>query len=518
MSRIRAEHPSLAGYLRSVLREEDLRRVGIVSFNQWGFVLGAIGEVAATLHDMGAEPVIALWADDTPMRDVGWTTSRRVARLLRSPSRDMRLREGLMCRGLPAAAFAAPPLRRWKPAGRLPAADERYRSAIRRLTYRGAAVGSAILQSTPDTETPVTDDFLWPPAWLEAGIRSYAWAYDQTEALIAERGLTALIAYNGRFLHDSAAAAAAEAAGIPVLSYDMGGNDTDFDLTIDATHDWSALQRRMLAMYASWPVTEREAVGASWFLERSQHADERNARFTDAQRIGQGIERPPGRLVAYFSSSGDEISELDLDWSEYFHGQPGALLAVARVCREAGATLLVRTHPHKRRKPRRDVEEWHEAVAAAAPDIHLDEHSPVDSYTLMRQADVVVTYGSTTGVEAAYAGRPVVVTGPSAYDELGCATRVRDEGELRSAILDPRTGDREGALAYGLMMRRRGFRYEIVSTSEPGDIRAIGGVDMREPSRLVRSLSDLMVRIERRRLRRGSTVTTVTTVTRAARR
>lgn len=500
----RAEHASLEQYLSVALPPERLQRVGIVSFNQWGFVLGAIGEIGATLHSMGADPSIALWADETPMRDVGWTTSHRLARLLRSPSRDMRLRAGLRSIGVPAAAFANPPIARWRPAGPLPAAGDRHRSAIRRLTYRGAPLGKAILQSTPDTETPVTDDYLWPPGWLAAAIRSYAWAFDQSLALIQARDLTALVAYNGRFLHDAAAAAAAQHAGIPVLSYDMGGNDTEFDLTIDATHDWSALQRRMRTMYDTWPAHERDAIGSSWFTERSQHVDERNARFTDAQRVGEGIDRPDGLLVAYFSSSGDEISELELDWSECFGDQPGALMALAEACRELGATLLVRTHPHKRRKPRRDVEEWHEAVRAAAPDIHLDEHSTVDSYTLMRQADVVVTYGSTTGVEAAFAGRPVVVMGPSAYDELGCATRVRSPQELRAALAEPAPGTREGAIAYGLMMRRRGFAGRYVDVRQPGDVRVLSDVAMEEPSRLVRSLSDLLVRGERRRLRRGA--------------
>ena len=504
---VRAEHPSLEEYLLRVLDAGQLERVGLMSFNQWGFVLGAVGEVAATLHDMGNRPVVALWADETPMRDVGWTTSRRLSRILRSPSRDMLLETGLQRLGLPAEAFAPPPLRRWRPAAPLPGVTARYRSAIRQLTYRDAPVGKAILQSTPDTETPVTDDYLWPPGWIRAGIRSYAWVFDQTIALIEQRSLTALVAFNGRFLHDAAAAAAADHMGIPVLSYDMGGNDTDLDLTIDATHDWSALQHRMLRMFADWPPSEREAVGSRWFRERSQHSDERNARFTDSQTIGQGIERPLGLLVAFFSSSGDEISELDLDWSDYFGGQPGALMAVAEECRSLGATLLVRTHPHKRRKPRRDVEEWHAAVSQAAPAIHLDEHSPVDSYTLMRQADVVVTYGSTTGVEAAFAGRPVLVMGPSAYDELGCATRVRNRVELRAALMRRAVGDHEGALAYGLMMRRRGFIARHVSVQEPGDVRTIGGVRMREPSRPVRSLSDILLRLERARLRRGATLT-----------
>jgi hypothetical protein len=222
----------------------------------------------------------------------------------------------------------------------------------------------------------------------------------------------------------------------------------------------------MRVLYEKWHPQERNSEGGAWFDARRQHSDERNALFVESQVVGRGIERPPDKVVVvFFSSSGDEISELDVDWSEYFFGQPGALQAVAQICHEDERFfLVVRTHPHKRMKPRLDVNEWHSAVKAANPDLHLDEWSDVDSYTLMDQADVVVTFGSTTGVEAAYAGKPVVVLGPSAYDELGCATRARTLSEIRTALVSRTPGSWSGAVSYGLMMNKRGFNFECVQS------------------------------------------------------
>jgi hypothetical protein len=501
--KMRAEHASLAGYLREQLTPVQLQRVLLVSFNQWDFGIAALAEVGATLHTMGMEPQFAFWASKTPTKDVGWTTSPLIASALASPGRDQKLKKALVAFGLPKFAFHQPPIKRWKPISALAQPSVPIRSQIRALTYRDAPVGRAILQVNPDTDTPVTDDHLWPSAWIQASSRSYAYAYDQILALVEHKDISAMIVFNGRFLHDSAAVTAAETAGIPVLSYDKGGNDTDFDLTIDATHDWSALQHRMLKMYEEWPQDERDQVGSSWFEERSTHADPRNERFVESQNIGQGIERSDQKiLVGYFSSSGDEISELDLDWSNYFYGQPEALQSLARACRELGYSLLVRTHPHKRMKPKRDVEDWLGAVAEARPDIHIDQFSPIDSYTLMKQVDVVVTYGSTTGVEAAHAQRPVIVLGPSAYDELGCATRVTNENELKSALEKRIVGHRAGAISYGLMMKRRGFSFEFVELNDEG-IAQLCGVDFDEPRALVRQLSHVLTRIQRRVLTRN---------------
>jgi len=258
----------------------------------------------------------------------------------------------------------------------------------------------------------------------------------------------------------------------------------------------------MKRMYESWPQSEADAVGSSWFLDRRNHIEAANTMFTGGQTLGQGINAAPNEtIVTYFSSSGDEIAELDLDWADFFNGQEEAVKAVADACAVHGFRFVVRTHPHKRFKPADDVAAWHAAVKRANPDTHLDEHSEVDSYTLMEQSDVVVTYGSTTGVEAAFAGRPVIVMGPSAYDELGCAQRVRDRQQLIDAIADPPIPSSTRAIPYGLMMKRRGFIYRHLVRDGAGS-RRFGEVTIVEPHELVRHLSHALNRIGKWRLTR----------------
>ncbi|MEI6405868.1 MAG: hypothetical protein WCO64_08890, partial [Actinomycetes bacterium] len=352
--RIRAEHASVGSYISSVLAPDQRRNVLLSSFSQWDFAQAALADIALCLRDLGSDVTLAFWSGRTPLHDVGWTTSRRVSALLRSPGRDDRVKQALLQAGLNYKTFAEPPIRRWRPVEALSIPVTLNRTSIRAMQYRGTAVGRAILQVHPDTETPVTDDFLWPKKWVEATAQSYAYVYDQTLQLIDERGVTAIIVYNGRFLHDRATAAAAETRGLPVLNYDMGGSHTDFDLTIDATHDWDALQQRMLKLYNEWPENERDELGSSWFLERVNHEDPMNALFVEAQKKGSKVELPKAEcVVVYFSSSGDEIAELELDWDAYFAGQNNALKVLADECRQRpGYSLVVRSHPHKRIKPK----------------------------------------------------------------------------------------------------------------------------------------------------------------------
>ena len=498
----RAEHDSLEVFLKASLTDEQRKNVLFVSFTQWDFALAALADTATCLHQMGSDVTLAFWTNKTPMHDTGWSVNDKVAKLFASPARDQLVRDALIDSGIPKSSLAKPPIKSWKPAQPVPITRAMNRSEIKALTYFGSPMGRAMLQVRTLTETPVTDAYFWPERLLRLAAHSYAFAYDQTTVLIKERGVTAVAVYNGRFLHDRAASAAAQALGVPVLYYDTGGIDTDFDLTDSVTHDWTDLQRRMLKLYEQWPKEQRDEVGGSWFQERLNHTASDNALFTEAQVIGSSIDRPDADcLVVYFSSSGDEIAELELDWDQFIGAQPEALKFLADECRTRdGYQLVVRSHPHKRRKPKQDVIEWLEAVEVASPDIHLDPHSPVDSYALMRQADIVVTYGSTTGVEAAFAGKRVIVLGPSAYDQLGCATLAGTQAELSAALDDRNPGSWPGAVSYGLMMRRRGFNFEYVKRG-PDNSFSLGGKVFADSKQSVRHLSHLLGRLQRWNLR-----------------
>ena len=498
---IRAEHDSLRGYLGSVLTQDQLERPLLTNFNHWAFAQGALAETALTLLERGSEPLIAFWSDKTPMLDVSWEASRPIGSFLGKPTREAQLHKALVNAGIPRSNFLKPPIRRWRPRENLRIPAVLNRTNIRALTYRGGDCGRAILQVHPDRNTPITDQHLWPRGWVEAAAKSFAYVYDQTHAAIMQHNITMLAVYNGRFLHDRAASLAARSLGIPVVSYDFGGLDTDFDLTIDDTHDWEALQARMLSMYDEWDPKERDQLGSQWFLDRTQHRDKMNSLFVEAQKIGSMVELPQNKkIVVYFSSSGDEIIELDLDWDSYFGGQENALSLIAKICaKDPDTYFIVRSHPHKRMKPKHDVQEWMAAVESAKPDLHLDPHSEVDSYELMRAADLVITYGSTSGVEASFARRPVVVMGPSAYNSLGCATQVISESELRTAIHDPTLGMWSGAVSYGLMMKRRGFNYSYVTPGNEGEF-SIGKTRVRDSPQIVKNFSSLISGRKRRQL------------------
>lgn len=493
-----SEYSSMSEYLLRSLKGGQQARIAFLSFNQWTFTTAALMDTALSANAAGVDVKVAFWADSTPLQDSGWTTSRLIATLCGSRTLCSSARKSLESHGLSKYAFVSPPLGRWRPRGLPPIPLELTRSAIRGLPYKGASMGRSILQVHPDFNTPIRNDYLWPRRWIRAAMRSYAWTFDQTEALIREQGLTAIVVYNGRFMHDQAAAAAATSLGVQVLYYDNGGLETGFDLTGASTHDWSNLQDRMIDLYRRFSdpahqdyQADFETTAIKWFLNRQGHSEPGIELFLGEQEQGHLGELPEAdQLVVFFSSSGDEIVEMDLDWDQHLKSQEESVRALARACSQRPRTkLVVRTHPHMRIKPADDLARWTEMVESAGVDLHIDPQSPVDSYALMRAADVVFTYGSTSGVEAAFLGRPVVIMGPSAYDRLGFGIKISTESEIAPVLDSPPEPNPNAALPYGLMMQRRGFNYERLSWSPSREI-VIDGETVSEASSVSRKLSD----------------------------
>jgi len=493
---VQAEHDSLQGFLRESLTDRERERIGLMSFNQWPWTTAAVVETAVAAHLIGSEVTAAFWSDETPLRDPGWNTSHRLARLLRDSPIEHSAQSLIEAAGVSRNAFPKPPIKRHKSRDLPHLPRTLTRSAVRQLTYRNSGMGQSILQVHPDNNTPSREDYRWPRRWVKRAVRSYAWVYDQTLSLIRQRDLTTIVVFNGRFTHDRAAASAAESMGVKVLYYDYGGLETNFDLTTATTHDWDSLQHRMLSMWKSWGV-DREEIATAWFSNREDHTEDGIRAFVGIQQHQFLPDLPDaGTLVVFFSSSPDEIAELDLDWGNYFGSQEKAVQQVAQICAELPNTaLVVRTHPHMLLKPEDDRQRWINAVNAIGNCVHIGPDSPTDSYALMRAADRVLTYGSTTGVESAFQGKPVAVLGPSAYGLLGCVTPIETSEALRHWILEPEPAQKERSLPYGLMMQRRGFNLDWL-TREPSGSLVHEGLRLTEASSLVKKLSDVSRRIQ----------------------
>lgn len=299
---------------------------------------------------------------------------------------------------------------------------------------------------------------------LAAATGTNAWIEERLRSIDAD----ALYVFNGRFVNAMPAVAAARSLGIPVIAHEQNWNGSGF-----ITRDSGSVHR--LADFAE--LLERSRVQLPHDRAASSHAVQwfegrrfplgkaRIHSFTDAQEpdlLPSGFD-PGRRNIAVFVSSEDEFVAL----AEWRHSlaptQEGAIQSIATHPQlDPGITLWVRVHPNLRGLDNAQTARLHELSSVGFANVRvIPADSPVDTYSLVDAADIVVTFGSTIGAEALYWGTPVVLLGRAIYESI---PEVVTPATLDEAIQIINEGlplpDRSAALPFGAMVTESGHRYE----------------------------------------------------------
>lgn len=208
---------------------------------------------------------------------------------------------------------------------------------------------------------------------------------------------------------------------------------------------------------------DRKNIASSWFENRRYRKNTEELQFTLEQKTGllpDSFDKSKKNIVI-FNSSEDELKAIQ-EWdSGLYHSQTDAIENIAEYFHnERDTHLYIRVHPNLSKLNNSQIKalkEIHQSnVTVIAPE------DPTDTYTLMDVADIVISFGSSTGIEATYWGIPSVLFGNSFYMNLNAIYLPRSYQELYKVLnsqLIPKPSD--NALPYGYYMRQYGRETEI---------------------------------------------------------
>lgn len=208
---------------------------------------------------------------------------------------------------------------------------------------------------------------------------------------------------------------------------------------------------------SSLPLTEKRKIAREFFYNN------RSNRFTDSF-LNKDVNLPPKSIVVFISSD-DEFASLDpgIVISSLFPDQREYVAFMTDwVQAQSQYRLFIRVHPHYEEKSKADREFWNNISAENVEVIRSD--SMIDSYSLMAQAEKVTCLLSTAGIEAAYLGRPTIVTGNAAYCGQGAVYEPSSRDELVNLLnseLPPLPT--ENCLQYGFYQQTFGLEFEFLS-------------------------------------------------------
>lgn len=288
-------------------------------------------------------------------------------------------------------------------------------------------------------------------------IRTGLGAYSTTSALLAAEKYDLVYTFNGRFAASRGVIRAAESRGVAWRTHERGCDMYHYRIDDKSIHDFEYTQNLICDFWRTKTADPHTAHG--FYISRRNREEHDWYSFTKKQErnhLPDGAKK--GRYVAFFTTSEDEFAAiLESRGERPFKSQLEAVQVAAQICLGLGLRLVVRVHPHLNKKHINEYHAW-KSLDIENTDVILPE-SPVDTYAMIDNADAVITFGSTVGVEATYWGRPSILMAPSFYDQLNVAALVDSRESLAAAIASRTVFPIEGALMYGYFFANFGVPF-----------------------------------------------------------
>lgn len=245
-----------------------------------------------------------------------------------------------------------------------------------------------------------------------------------------------LIVYNGRFINERAAWRSAEGLGIPVLFHEAS-KDFSYCISNYSPHSrtgYRKLAEEMTTNMSTLVITDE---AREWYEGRINGLNPDSSHFQKKWKKGyksaeSGVHEK--KRISIFTTSDDEYIGLSNEWDlPEKRTQKEWLEIIVRLAVFYNYEVILRLHPNLATKSRRLRKEWLLLRKIMGLKV-IDFNDAVNSYSLVKYSDLVITCGSTIAMEAGYLGKPVLSVGTGIYDLLGAITKVQNLAEIERIL------------------------------------------------------------------------------------
>jgi hypothetical protein len=289
--------------------------------------------------------------------------------------------------------------------------------------------------------------------------------YKSVKSFLEKNKIDRVYVYNGRLATCRSVVRACECTGIEYLVHERGADSTRYKLFQNCLpHDISYNSSEIVRLWNEENNIEiKTQLADEWFRNRRNKVSKNWYSFTDEQKDAMLPENWDEKKynIAIFTSSEDEYVSIGDMWENHIYkSQAEGVQQIIRdlLSNNKNVHIYVRMHPNQRRL---NNSQTNLLRCLSYPNTTiLPPESKVDTYTLAQKANVVVSFGSTVGIEAVYWGTPSILLGRSFYQQLGAVDSANSHEDGIKAILNTSLGNREMALAYGYWANTRGITFK----------------------------------------------------------
>lgn len=342
-------------------------------------------------------------------------------------------------------------------------------SEIKKLTYEGVKIGLAALSSyiSPTRNLyPLLDaDFR---NHFDATLKSAVITTDIVRQALKTFMPDSVGIFNSRFTVSRPIYDTCKSKGTDVVVYETSGNAVNGrSLTYfynNTPHNIEYGTAQTLAFWNSpaLPLEEKVALAEHFFLSRRNAVVAGDKVYVKEQVEGllpDNWDNTKHNIVI-FNSSEDEYASLGDEFEEnIFPSQYQGIKYLFELFKDrTDFHIYLRVHPNLKEVGYAYHHALYDLEKISSNVTVIQASSPISTYALLDNAEKVIVFGSTTGYEAAYWGKPVILLSNCAYSLLDICYIPGGKEDIESLILsDLKPKDKLGALqmAYARINRER---------------------------------------------------------------
>jgi hypothetical protein len=295
--------------------------------------------------------------------------------------------------------------------------------------YDGQNLGIGVFSTLVDLSKSSSPKISRYKRQIDLLVKSAILSYSLCLELLESKKPDAIVIFNGRFAAEHAAKVAARKSLVEVYFHERAGTKDRYFFANYMTHQFENRMDEINLISSRYSNSDLAEFGKKYFQSNQNGESVSWHSFIGHQlthreslkRLAPNI-NPNLKLATYYSSSDDEYASLDcrikpfLSWGS----QVEAVACLQAILASHGYQLCLRVHPNLMHKSSDEQSAWERVgyLVRQSGGIYISCADPINSYSIFDVTSIVVTGGSTIGVEALAAGLPVIVITECVYQDL----------------------------------------------------------------------------------------------------
>ena len=285
-----------------------------------------------------------------------------------------------------------------------------------------------------------------------------------------------VIIFNGRMTPLRPVLRLTQPLGIQTYIHERSGVLNQYCLTPNIyPHDLNFMKQEIELTYANSALSDNKKleIAMEWFEERSNNHPQAWISFTDKQNKDLLPQSFNNRNIniAIFNSSEDELMSIQGWENPFYENQNDGIYQIVNAFKDISRLrFFLRMHPNLNAINNSQTQFIQNNLSQLSNLEIIEPDSPISTYNLVSNCDIVITFGSTVGIEAVYQGKPSILMGRALYEDVGGLILPQSHSELINILhtyiltrkLPEQSNSQLAFIKYGFFQKIYGYPFEYV--------------------------------------------------------